>query len=420
MKRKVQLFVYIAVLILAVSLVGVVVNYWLIVDQKNSELASKDILINDLHAKIADDNRTIVLLKSEVTSQGEEIQNLSERNSQLQTWLSDNVTMLDAQIDELQSNVSQGQKLITNFEEQISILNTEIDTLNFQSNNLWSKITEFSEILSLYRIRSLQTLVFHVCEKDWIQIPDVTATYGQLMKLFGGHYGLYLYPEYPEQQNWTQNLTWLNASFGGPHGIPIMLHVFGGGEGTAPTPMLSISEIEDALAVANVRYLAFGEVISWHIENNQPFPIEYVTQVIEFAKDNGLQVFWSEWKNDFPPDDMVFQAIQTYIQGYENTVIVSFSTNSGELEPGAAFLYLDDTFKHWGASVQSWYWNTHTGENPADMPASLLVQHTLIASYVGAEIVEFEPYWYFFDGDGQPTENLMLLHALLFGNREEE
>jgi hypothetical protein len=171
--------------------------------------------------------------------------------------------------------------------------------------------------------------------------------------------------------------------------------------------------MEAALAFANVKYLRIFEAISWHMENNQTFPVEYVKQVLEFARNNYLKVFWSEWKNDFPPDIEVFQAIKEYIAGYEDIVTVSFSTNSGDLEPGEGFLQLVDMFEHRGASVQSWYWNTYYGEDPVEMPASLFVQHTLIAIYVGAELIQFEPYWYFFFDNGQPTENLILLHDML-------
>jgi hypothetical protein len=376
---------------LASSLVVAVVNYRDIIYAKNSELATRQ----------------------------EEIQNLNERNSQLQSWLNSNVTKLGNEIAELQSEISRNTDLINNYEEQITgleeqthTLDAEIYKLNFQVDDLENAIIEYTEMLNLNR-KQLRTLVFHVCEKDWIQVPDINATYNLLVDFFGGQYNILLLPEYHEQQNWTQKLDWLNASFGGPDGIPIMLEVFGGGGGTKPTPMLSISEIEDAIAVANVKYLRIFEVISWHMENNQTFPVDYINEVLEFAQANYVKVFWTEWKNDLPPKYEVFQAIQNYIQGYENIVTVSFSTNSGELEPGAGFLQLDGMFKRWGASIQSWYWNTQHGENPEDMPASLLVQHTLIASYVGAELIQFEPYWYFFDEDGQPTENLILLQNML-------
>ncbi|MDG6223649.1 MAG: hypothetical protein QCH99_10365 [Candidatus Bathyarchaeota archaeon] len=384
--------------LLTVSLVAVVVNYWGLVDQMGNEISAQNVLIADLNMKIADDNQTISMLEGEVKMQKEEIQNL--------------VSNFSDQIAEMENIVSEGQVQFAVFEDQIQNLNGQIESLTGQANVLEDKIFEYIEMFSLNRSQ-LHTLVFHVCEKDWIPNPDINGAFTQLVELFGSQYNVLLLPEFHEQQNWTQKLSWVQENFGGIDGIPVMLEVFGSGENTLPAPMLSVNEIEEALAVANVKYLRLFEVISWHIENNQPFPVEYVAEILEFAEENDLKVFWSEWKTDSLPDVAVFNAIANYINGYEDIVTVSFGTNSGEAKPGAGFLQLDEMFVHWGASVQSWYWHTYTGEDPVDMPPSLFVQHTLIAKYVGAELIQFEPYWYFFDNNGHPTEKLELLHAML-------
>ncbi len=47
-----------------------------------------------------------------------------------------------------------------------------------------------------------------------------------------------------------------------------------------------------------------------------------------------------------------------------------------------------------------------------DMPASLLGEHALFAKHLGAQIIEFEPYWYFFN-NGQANDNLRLLKGFL-------
>jgi hypothetical protein len=46
------------------------------------------------------------------------------------------------------------------------------------------------------------------------------------------------------------------------------------------------------------------------------------------------------------------------------------------------------------------------------MPISLLIQHALSAKNIGAEVLQFEPYWYFFD-NGEAKENLKLLEIML-------
>ena len=202
--------------------------------------------------------------------------------------------------------------------------------------------------------------------------------------------------------NWTQELAWISSNFGGPQGIPIMLDVFGGGDGSTPTPMLSINDISAAMAVCNVQSIRIAEVVSWHIEHQQPLPTAYITDLLAFARAHNLKVFWTEWKAN------TFGMVQTSIQGYEDIVTVSFSTNSQDLEPLDGFLYLNGMFTHWGASVQAWYWETHYNASLMDMPASLLLEHAVAAKSVGAEVIQFEPYWYFFD-NGQANNNLKLL-----------
>jgi len=112
------------------------------------------------------------------------------------------------------------------------------------------------------------------------------------------------------------------------------------------------------------------------------------------------------------PNAGTFKAIQTCIKNYEGIVTVSFSTNSQDLEPPSGFLLLNKMFQHWGGSIQAWHWTTRYGSDPINMHSPLLIQHALSAKNIGAEILQFEPYWYFFD-NGQANENLKLLEAML-------
>jgi hypothetical protein len=43
-----------------------------------------------------------------------------------------------------------------------------------------------------------------------------------------------------------------------------------------------------------------------------------------------------------------------------------------------------------------------------DMPPSLLLEHSFIAKDLGAKIIQYEPYWYFFD-NGEPNSNLQVI-----------
>jgi hypothetical protein len=38
-----------------------------------------------------------------------------------------------------------------------------------------------------------------------------------------------------------------------------------------------------------------------------------------------------------------------------------------------------------------------------DMPVDLIIEHAVLARNMGAEVIQFEPYWYFFD-NGEPLE----------------
>ena len=293
---------------------------------------------------------------------------------------------------------------ITNYNTIINAKDQAITNKDTTINNLQQKID------------NLETLVFHVSEKGeeytYAQLPNATHTYNQILTLNNNTYQILLLPEYKGNLNWTQELTWIANNFGGKNGIPIMLEVFGGGNDATPTPMLTTEDISAAITAANVKYLRFAEVISWHLENKQPFPANYVVEILEFCKANNLKLFWTEWKNDSLPNIETFTALQNYIKGYEDIVTASFSTNSYELEPTDGFLQLNQMFQQWGASIQPWYWNTTRNSDLMDMPASLLLEHALTAKGIGAKIIQFEPYWYFFN-NGEPNNNLKLLLTTL-------
>jgi uncharacterized coiled-coil protein SlyX len=353
-------------ILLAVSLVGAIANYTSIISAKDNTITSKDSTISSLNSEITSKNSQIANLQSQVSS-------------------------LNSQMAALQS--------------QVASANSQISSLNSSVTTLQSQLNDFTAIINMSKSR-LETLVFHVCEKTGsIHIPDVDAVYQQILAL-NTMYNVLVLPEHNGHANWTEELVWLTANFGGQQGIPIMLDIFGGGDGPTPTPMLSTNDILAAMAVSNVKWLKFAEVMSWHIEHDQPFPNAYVASILEFCRTNRLKLFWTEWKTE------TFKAIQTYITGYEDIVTVSFSTNSQDLEPAAGFLLLNKMFQHLGGSIQAWYWTTRYDSDLLNMPISSLIQHALSAKNMGAEILQFEPYWYFFD-NGQAKENLKLLETML-------
>jgi hypothetical protein len=171
---------------------------------------------------------------------------------------------------------------------------------------------------------------------------------------------------------------------------------------------LTIDEISQAVAALDVRELRIGEIASWYLSHLSAFPVDYVTSILNFSRAHGLKVEWSEWQVNFG----AFQRIQSYISGYEDIVTLTFQTNSKEVEPWDGFLLTSGTFNHWGGSIQSWYWEERGYGSTFDMPTSVLLEHALAARKLGAEILEFEPYWYLFD-NGEPRENLQVLMAAL-------
>ncbi|MEM2107842.1 MAG: hypothetical protein QXL10_00960 [Candidatus Bathyarchaeia archaeon] len=277
---------------------------------------------------------------------------------------------------------------------------------------------------------ALSTVVHHVCEKPGdIHVPDVAGVYRQILAANAGKYPtVLLLPEYAGHLDWSAELDWIADNFGGQDGIPIMLDVFGGGGGQTPTPQLTTEQIEAAMAVANVKWLRFAEVVSWHIEHQQPFPEDYVAEVLSFCRANNLKLFWCEWKVDYAlgkqGEVRTFDLIRELIEGYEDIVVVGFKTNSGDLEPDAGFAYVAGMFEHWGAVVESWYWETRHRtqvwepreglESPDNMPVSWMVCHANEARSRGAELIQFEPYWYFFGvSDGKAKDSLKTVHYYL-------
>ncbi len=210
----------------------------------------------------------------------------------------------------------------------------------------------------------VETIVHHVCEKTSgliVHVPDVNDVYQQIWAANAGKYpNVLLLPELNGHENWSEELAWITQNFGGSQDIPVMLDVFGGGSGKSPTPQLSTAQISDARSVANVKWLRFAEVVSWHLEHEQPFPTSYVSEILSYCQPYGLKLFWAEWKIDYALGTewavRTFDLIRELIEGYQDIVFVGFKTNSGDLEPAAGFSYVKAMFQSWGGTVESWYW----------------------------------------------------------------
>ena len=186
--------------------------------------------------------------------------------------------------------------------------------------------------------------------------------------------------------------------------IPVMLNAWT----SDSNYQITVAQIQQAMAVCPVYYLRFHEVMSYYANTiNTPAVQSYIQSILAFCKSSGIPLFWNEW------DITTYPAIATLIQGYEDNVLVSFGTNNTAVQVGFQALQV---FKRKAASVQSWYWYELYGERAGyelNMPPGLMAQFTLQAFQAGCEIVQYEPYSYFFNNNASPKVTLADMFATL-------
>ncbi len=340
-------------------------------------------------------------------------------NQVIQTKNSE-INALKSQIDSLNKTTTELRETLNKTYSEIEGLQNKFTEIKEKDYMLTQQVNDLTSIANVSQPAKLKTLVFHVCEKGErygtnYHLPNIDDTYQQIQALNKGTYQILLLPEYKGDENWTETYQWIKANF---TAIPLILPVFEGGNKTDGTPLLqlTINQISEAVSTCNVQGLRIAEMISWYMEHpNQIFPTEYVISVLEFAKTHGLMVQWGEWK----VNSDVFSLIQNYTKGYNDTVTVTFQTNSGEREPLEGFTLIRDMFQSWGGGIQSWYWNSTCRGTETEMPISLLVQHALLAKNMGAALLQFEPYWYFFN-NGQPEQSLKILMTMLTSTQPQQ
>ncbi len=413
--RIAVIVVFLICVVLASSLVGLVIYYSRAMAEKDLEIRNLELTTLNQSNSINELNQTIAANNSTIASQNETITKLQDQIS-----LSNNhITSLTSQMESLQQQLVTSNNQINDLNSQIGTMQAQLTSAANQISNLTSTVStlenEVDELMTIIAAMNTsaqpKTLVFYASEKGpgfpRDRLPDANYTYSQLQNLNNGTYEILLLPEYYGNLNWSDTYNWMSTSF---NGIPICLSVFEGGYDKFPNPnvMLTIAQIQQAMSTFDVRMIRIAEMVSWYIEANQTFPADYVKSLLNFARENGLRVLWSEWKVGAD----VFLQVKNYTSGYEDIVTVAFQTNSGDLEPAEGFDLVSNMFPNWGGSIQSWYWHTHGLGGEMEMPISLFVQHTLEATELGAEALQFEPYRYLFD-NGEVTENLRILMTAL-------
>jgi hypothetical protein len=261
-------------------------------------------------------------------------------------------------------------------------------------------------------------------------MPSVSDVYQKILAAVAGKVeasNVVLLPEYNAHVSWADEAAWLAANF---MGIPVMVDCAGGWD---PTQYVTPERLQVLLdADVDVRWIRISELVSYYEEwLEEEFPDAYVTGLLQFCKTKGIKVYLCEWKI------AAFDKILEVIDGFEDIVWVGFKTNSGDMEPAAGFKYLVDKLRagspnpeHWGATVESWYWETrHRGLSahpeaavwqPDNMPVSWMICHMQEAVtmptvwYSGAELLQFEAYWWFFEHTtGKARPSLATMHKFL-------
>jgi hypothetical protein len=326
---------------------------------------------------------------------------LDQKDTQIVS-LTETVASLDTQIGTMQIKIDSDNATIKTLNEQLADIQEQLTAAN-------NRISDLEIAINGSESGRLRTIIFHVCEKgtnyDFGHLPNATYTYNLILNHTSG-YNLLLLPEYISNGDWPATYTWLKQNF---TGIPIALSTFEGGTGPVPLVKLSIAEISQAVQTLDVKMIRLSELVTYYLNISQPLPTEWITDVLSYCRTHNLKVFWSEWGVGFD----IYQSVAKAIEGYEDIVTVAFQTNNDKVEPIDGLIGVKQNFEHWGASVQSWYWVERGYGDETEMPACLFVQHALTARNLGAEVLQFEPYWYLFT-DGESNGKLELLETMVF------
>jgi hypothetical protein len=254
--------------------------------------------------------------------------------------------------------------------------------------------------LSLSDLGTTKTVIVHFSEKgdsSDVHCPNPHYAYEPCKQGFAGKV-VWVIPEYDGNTNMDARLDMLTQNF---TGIPVVIDIFEGGNKTEPNVMLNEADLEKIMTVADVKAVRFPEVISWYMQANRtrpvPFPIEWIHKMLDFALSKGLRIYWSEWKLGTDIEKITNETLA----GYEDKLTYLYQTNNQYQIPLIGISYTHE-FPHWGASVQSWYVDPVTGEHKSDLAVDIVAEYAKLARNMGAETIQFEPYWYFFDNRSEP------------------
>jgi len=226
-------------------------------------------------------------------------------------------------------------------------------------------------------------------------------TYGWVKAAFAGK-EVYVIPQYNNNLNLTERMAWLAENF---TGIPVVIDAFEGGENTSPNVMLNITELEQVMNIANVTAIRFPEVISWYMGAKHPIPTEWIHSMMDFALSKNLTIYWSEWKLGSDIEALT----NATLVGYEDKITYLYQTNNQYQTQMIGYSYAHE-FLHWGVSVQSWHVTPNSTRS--DLNVTEVAEYLMLARNMGAEVIEFEPYSYFFK-NGDPLEPMQRMRSII-------
>jgi peptidoglycan hydrolase CwlO-like protein len=163
--RNVTIVLGIVCMIFAASLILVMTNYTVIINSKDSQIATLAEQVHQVQEWLEGNLSRLSTLNAQIAS-------LNQEKNQLQIWLDENQTLLNQTQMWLQENMTYYESQISSLNSQITDLQNQIATLQSEINSLNAQITTLEAYVSAYQ--SLRDKV----NQRWDQInvePFITS-----------------------------------------------------------------------------------------------------------------------------------------------------------------------------------------------------------------------------------------------------
>lgn len=250
-------------------------------------------------------------------------------------------------------------------------------------------------------------MIVHFARKADLGVycPNPRYTYELTKAGFKGK-EVWVIPEWEGNLNLTARIEWLAGTFSG---IPLVIDVFEGGENPTPSVKMTIADLEQIMRIGNVTAIRIPELISWYLDreiDDSNVWIDWVHSMFDFALSHNLNVYWSEWKLG----PYIEPLTNATLAGYEDKITYLYQTNNQYQHPMIGYVVARQ-YPHWGASVQGWWVDKQDAPHD-NLPLRYVELYATLARNLGAETIEFEPYWYFFE-NGEPKASSYAMWSII-------